>query len=203
MYLILFQVRKCTHECSLTVIKSLQSSSVIKRASKLVYSFVEGHMSLAIKMSAPEAVDGFKDGCLSKSGHQEVLHTLNLMKTIAPYLSVKVRQKFLTQLLKLMSSSNSDLTRHVFDNIGVILDTPKVEMIAPDSENILKLLVSYMSCLENPTDSILVAATLSKQIIKKLYASEIRGCSSHLDLVIGSITGITSHLLVILSNLVL
>nr|GMC90325.1 RRP12-like protein isoform X1 [Ipomoea batatas] len=184
------KVRKCAHECALTVIKSLQSSSVIKRASKFVYSFVEGHMSLAIKMSAPEAVDGFKDDCLSKSGHQEVLHTLNLMKTIAPHLSVKVRQKVLTQLLKLMSSRNSDLTRHVFDNVGVILDTPKVEMVAPDSENILKLLVSYMSCLENPTDNILAAATLAKQIIKKLYASEISGCSSHLDLVIGSITGL-------------
>ncbi|XP_019154612.1 PREDICTED: RRP12-like protein isoform X2 [Ipomoea nil] len=147
-------------------------------------------MSLAIKMSAPDAVDGFKDDCLSKSGPQEVLHTLNLMKTIAPYLSVKVRQKVLTQLLKLISSRNSDLTRHVFDNVGVILDTPKVEMVAPDSENILKLLVSYMSCLENPTENILVAATLTKQIIKKLYASEISGCSSHLDLVIGSITGL-------------
>ncbi|CAH9062717.1 unnamed protein product [Cuscuta europaea] len=184
------KVRKCALDCALTVMKSLQSSSMIKRASKKLYSFMEGHLSLAIKMTTPEAVDGFKNDSISKPEHQELYHTFNLMKTITPYLSVEVCKKILPHLLNLMSSHNSDLTRHVFDNIGVILSSPKVKLVAQDSENILKLLVSYMTCLENPTDNRLVAATLTERVMKKLHDGEVNGCCSHLDFVIRSITGL-------------
>ncbi|RAL48664.1 hypothetical protein DM860_000984 [Cuscuta australis] len=187
------KVRKCAHECLLTVMKSVQSSFVIEKASKSIHSFIEGHLSLAIEMTSPEAADGFKHDSLSKHEHQEVYHTLNLIKTLAPYLSVKVCQKILTHMLKLMSSHNSDLTRHVFENIGVILDAPKVKLVALDSDNILKFLVSYMSSSENTTDRKLVAATLTEKVMKKLHDCAVNGCSRHLLLVIGPITDFLTY----------
>lgn len=181
-------MRKCAQDCFLTILKSFKSSAVIKKASKLVYSMLENHMALAVKISNQNVEDGLKDGIISKPECQEVSHMLNLLKIVIPYLSVKVRVKVLSEILKLLSSKFSALSRHVFDVIEVLFETSEAEVIVLEAEKIIKSLVSYINLRKkNPTDTVLFAAKLAKCAIDKLHASETPGWITHLPLVTGSI----------------
>ncbi|KAJ8565076.1 hypothetical protein K7X08_001536 [Anisodus acutangulus] len=181
------KVRKCAQDCILTVFKSFGSSSVAKKAGKRIYSLMKDNMTLARKLSAPKEVSGSKDE------HQEVLHSLNILKPIIPYLTVKDKEKVLAQLVELMSSQSSAFTRHIFDNIGAILDASSVEIILLDADNIIKALISYISSVESPTDNVLFAATLAKSIIDKLHDGGISVWITYLPLIVGSISGLLTH----------
>ncbi|MCD7461368.1 hypothetical protein HAX54_045964 [Datura stramonium] len=181
------KVRKCAQDCILTVFKSFGSSSVAKKAGKRIYSLIKEHITLAIKLSAPKEISGSKDE------HQEVLHSLNILKPIIPYLTVKDNEKVLAQLVELMSSQSSVFTRHIFDNIGAILDASRVEIILLDADNIIKALISYILSAENPADNVLFAATLAKGIIEKLHDGGISVWVTYLPLVVESISGLLTR----------
>ncbi|OIT28315.1 PREDICTED: RRP12-like protein isoform X2 [Nicotiana attenuata] len=181
------KVRKCAQDCILTVFMSFGSSLVAKKAGKRMYSLIEDNMTLAMKLSAPKEISGPKDE------HQEVLHSLNILKPIIPYLPVKVNQKLLAQLVELMSSQSSAFTRHIFDNIGAILDASGVEIILQDADNIIKGLISYISSAENPVDNVLLAASLAKSIIEKIHDGGISVWITYLPLVVGCISGLLTR----------
>ncbi|CAN4107230.1 unnamed protein product [Withania somnifera] len=144
-------------------------------------------MALAMKLSDPKEISGSKDE------HQEVLHSLNIVKHIIPYLTVKDNEKVLAQLVELMSSQSSAFTRHIFDNIGAILDASGVEIIVPEADKIIKALTSYMLSGENPADSSLFAATLAKNIVDKLHDGGISDWVTYFPLVVGSISGLLTR----------
>ncbi|KAA8517112.1 hypothetical protein F0562_017405 [Nyssa sinensis] len=204
------KVRKCAQDCLLKVFKSFKSSAVIKQASKLVFSLLKGYMPMAVKISASGAADGSRDEILPKPEQLEVLHMLNVLKLIVPYLSVKITLKVLSQLHKLMSSQFSALTRHIFNVIEVIFETSSAEVIIPEAENIIKSLASYAYLGEkNPVDTILSAATLLKSALDKLYTDEPSKWINNLPLVFDSLAGlltfeasIASHASIILKELI-
>lgn len=181
-----FQVRKCAHDCILTVFKSFGSSSVAKKAGERIYSLIKGNIALAMKLSAPKEISGSKDE------HQEVLHSLNILKPIIPYLRVKDNEKVLAQLVELMRSQSSAFTRHIFGIIGAILDASKVEIILLEADTIIKALISYMLSAETPADNVLFAATLAKGIIDKLHDGGMSAWVTYLPLVVSSISGNTT-----------
>ncbi|XP_004237106.1 uncharacterized protein [Solanum lycopersicum] len=181
------KVRKCAHDCILTVFKSFVSSSVAKKAGERIYSLIKGNIALAMKLSAPKEISGSKDE------HQEVLHSLNILKPIIPYLRVKDNEKVLAQLLELMRSQSSAFTRHIFDNIGAILDVSKIKIILLEADTIIKSLTSYMLSAETPAENVLFAATLAKGIIDKLHDGGKSAWVTYLPLVVGSISGLLTR----------
>lgn len=192
--LFFFQVRKCAQDCILVVFKSFKSSSVIKKSSKSVYSLLKDHMPLAIKISSLKAADESKDDFMSRPEYQEGLYTLNVLKSIVPFLSVKTRAKVLSQLVKLLTPKWSALSQHVFEIIQVIFETSSSEVIASDAENIIKSLISYIALKEkNPLDSVLFAATLLKHVMSKLHTCDMTEWINHLPSVFRSIAGMMCH----------
>lgn len=179
-------MRKCAHDCIVSLFKSFGSTAVAKKAGKRIYSLIKENTALALKLSALKEISGSKDE------HQEVLHSLNILKPIIPYLTVKDNEKVLAQLVELMSSQSSAFTRHIFDNIGAILDSSGIEIILPEADQIIKALVSYMSSAENPADNVLFAANLAKGIIDKLHDGGMSVWVTYLPLVVGSISGNTA-----------
>ncbi|KAL0339670.1 UNVERIFIED_CONTAM: RRP12-like protein [Sesamum radiatum] len=134
------KVRKCAQDCLLTVFKSFESSGIFKKASKSIYLLLKDHMPLAIEMTSSGIVDGSKNQAMpmSRPEHQEVLHLLNVIKHVVPHLSPKVRMRMLSQLLKILSSQFSVLTRHVFDVISAIFETSGTEVITSNAEDIFR-----------------------------------------------------------------
>ncbi|PHT80655.1 hypothetical protein T459_13670 [Capsicum annuum] len=181
------KVRKCAHDCIVSLFKSFGSTAVAKKAGKRIYSLIKENTALALKLSALKEISGSKDE------HQEVLHSLNILKPIIPYLTVKDNEKVLAQLVELMSSQSSAFTRHIFDNIGAILDSSGIEIILPEADQIIKALVSYMSSAENPADNVLFAANLAKGIIDKLHDGGMSVWVTYLPLVVGSISGLLTR----------
>lgn len=187
---LLFQVRKCAQDCLLKVIKSFESHAISKMASKSIYSLLKDHMPSAIKMSSLEIVDGNKHEPVSRPEHQDVLHLLNVMKHVVPHLSPKVRTKMLPQLLKIMSSHFSVVTRHVLDIISAIFATCGTEVIISNAEDIFSSLVSYISLGEkNPVDSVLFAANLAKDALGRLHNDEVNEWTSYFPILIESLAG--------------
>ncbi|KAK6149141.1 hypothetical protein DH2020_016666 [Rehmannia glutinosa] len=178
----LFQVRKCAQECLLTVFKSFESSAVFKKASKSIYLLLKNRMPFAIEMSTSEIVDGAKYEAMSRPEHQDFIHLLSVMKHVAPHLSPKFRMRMLSQLLKILSSKFSAMTRHLFDVISAILATSGTEVNISNAEDILRPLVSYISLGEkNPVDSLLSSgddvALRTSIILRELIDRHIDGKS--------------------------
>ncbi|CAN4089903.1 unnamed protein product [Withania somnifera] len=166
-------VRRCSYDCILTVFKTFGSSSVAKKAGKIIHSLIKENAALAMELSAAKEISGSKDE------HQEVL-------SIIPYLTVKDNEK--APLIEACGSIFSAFTRHIFDNIEAILDASGVEIILLEAEKIIKALTSYMLSAENSTDSVLFAATLAKSIIDKLHV-----WVTYFPLVVGSISGLLTR----------
>ncbi|XP_057982084.1 uncharacterized protein LOC131167333 isoform X2 [Malania oleifera] len=178
------KVRKCAQTFVETVFRSFGCSTVIKEASRMVFSFLKGYVPMAVRLTNSRTLDG------SKPEHLEVLHMLNLLKQIVPYSSVKVSSKVLSELYKLMRSQFSVLTRRIFDIIEVFFETSRVEMIACEAENIIISLVSYVSLRQNPMDTVVSAATLLKCALDRLHVGEPSMWRRNLPLVFDSIAGL-------------
>ncbi|XP_010247513.1 PREDICTED: RRP12-like protein [Nelumbo nucifera] len=184
------KVRRCAQVCIGKVFQSLQCSIAIKKANKMVLSLLRKYMPLAIELSVARTLDGSKSEVLSKSEHLEIIHMLNALKLIAPYLSDKVSMKILKELYKLLTCQFSPLTRHVFNIIETFFKSSRAEVIAPEVENYLKLLASYVSSGENPMDTILSAANLIKSGSTKIHAADPSILIGNLPLVFGSLAGL-------------
>lgn len=186
----LFQVRRCSQECLEKVFKLINSSTVIKEASKLVMSMLKTYMPLALELSTIGASVGSKDELLSEPKNVEVLHMLNMLKLIVPFLSVKTRSKVLSELEKLLKCQFSALTRHILKIIETCFDTTRVDVIAPITENIVVSLSSYISLGEkNSLDTLKSASTLLKRSIDILCAGESSSYIKSLSLVCDSVAG--------------
>ncbi|KAK3010162.1 hypothetical protein RJ639_011407, partial [Escallonia herrerae] len=184
------KVRKCAQDCILKVFKSFESSTVRKKASRLVFSLLKSYMPLAVELSASRSVDGSEKDILSKPEHQEIVHMLNLLKQLVTYFSIKVNVDVFSELQKLISNQFSVLARHIFDVIEVLFETLGGDLNLSEADNIIKVIASYVSFEGNPVDSTLSAATLLKSCLNKLHAVEPSKCTSHLSLVLGSVAGL-------------
>ncbi|XP_052289701.1 uncharacterized protein LOC102608567 isoform X2 [Citrus sinensis] len=186
------KVRRCAQDCLEKVLKSFQSSTVIKAASKLINSLFEKYIPLAITLCTSGTVDGSKDEMLLKPDHLEVLYMLNVVNLIVPRLSVKVRLKILSELCKLMTSEFSPLTRHIFKGIEAFVETSRVEVVIPEMENIIVSLASYVSLKKrNPVDTVMTATILLKSCMEKLLNGETRSLwTKNVPLVFGALAGL-------------
>nr|POF18969.1 rrp12-like protein [Quercus suber] len=187
------KVRRCAQDCLVKAFKSFKSSGVNKAASKLVLSMLKNNMPLAVKLSSLKAVDGSKDDTLSKPEHLEVLYMLSVVKISVPSLSTKVSSKVISEIVKLLNSKFSVLTRHVFQVIEAFFETLRVEVTVPETEKIVDLLVSYVSSGDkNPVDTDISAATLLKRALNILHDRESSLWFRNLPLVCGCLAGLLS-----------
>ncbi|KAM3691175.1 hypothetical protein ACJW31_09G175400 [Castanea mollissima] len=187
------KVRRCAQDFLVKAFKSFKSSGVNKAASKLVLSMLKNNMPLAVKLSSLKAVDGSKDDTLSKPEHLEVLYMLSVVKISVPSLSTKVSSKVISEIVKLLNSKFSVLTRHVFQVIEVFFETSRVEVTVPEMEKIVDLLVSYVSSgAKNPVDTDISAATLLKGALDILHDGESSLWIRNLPLVCGCLAGLLS-----------
>lgn len=186
----ILQVRKCAHDCLLTLFKSIESKAIFKKASKSIYLLLKDHMQLATEMTTSKIVVGAKSEAMSRPENQNVLHLLNVTKHVVPHLSPKLRIKLLSQLLNIMSSQFSIVTRHIFDVISAIFETSGAEIIKSNAEEIFRSLVSYISSGEtNPVDSVLVAANLAKTALATLHDDDTNEWTTYFHMLTESLAG--------------
>ncbi|KAK1384617.1 NUC173 domain-containing protein [Heracleum sosnowskyi] len=183
------KVRKCAQDCVVNVSKVFESSSVKHKASKHVLSLFKSCMKTVGDLSAAKSLNGSKD-TLPKAEQLEVLHMLNLLKHLLPYLSAKVKLEALSELLKLVTSRFSTLTRHIFDVMKTMLESIKGDDIVPEVDRLVNLLASYVSRRQNPSDTILSAAYLLKISMNNLHVVESITRNNHLSLVFRSLGGL-------------
>ncbi|CAI9099900.1 OLC1v1036792C3 [Oldenlandia corymbosa var. corymbosa] len=187
------KVRKCAQDCLLALFKSLKASVVIEEVSRTLHSMLKNQISLAAKESDLKAVDGSRVDLMSKPDLQEIMHMLNLLKSIVPHLSKKVCAKVLSRLLKLLTCEYAALSKHILEIIQVMFETSTVEVIARDIEKVITNLVSYISSKENnPSELVLCAANLLKHAINKLHATDMTERNSLLQSIIGALAGLLS-----------
>ncbi|XP_051138746.1 uncharacterized protein LOC127256667 isoform X2 [Andrographis paniculata] len=184
------KVRKCALDCLLTVFKSFESS-VVSKGSKRIYSLFKDRIPVASEMATLDVVARSKNETMLKPEDQEVLHMLNVVKHVVPYLSPKIIMKILPPLLKILSSKFSVITRHIFDVILPILETSGADIVISNAENIFAPLVSYISLREkNPLDSVLLAATIAKIALGKLHVGDSSDWVTYFPKLIESLAGL-------------
>ena len=153
-------------------------------------SMLKTYMPLAVELSTLQASANSKDDLLSEPKHVEVLHLLNMLKLIVPFLSMKTRSKLLLEVEKLMKCQFSALTRHILKTIETCFDTARVDVIAPITENIVVSLSSYISLGEKkPLDTVKSAATLLKRSLDILCAGKSSSYIKSFALVCDSVAG--------------
>lgn len=185
------QVRRCAQICVERIFKSVQCSVVIKDASNSVLSLLRIYLPLTVELNALRTMKGSTDESLSKSEHLEVLHMLNVVRLIVPCLSVNVRQKVLSEMLNLLSSEFSAVTRHIFNVIEAILETSSLELPLEEVEEIIISLAAYISLVEkNPMDTVMSAASLLKCFLEKVRGEEFSTWSRCFSLVVKSLAGL-------------
>ncbi|XP_074378997.1 uncharacterized protein LOC141720464 isoform X2 [Apium graveolens] len=183
------KVRKCAQDCVVNVLKALESSTVKHKASKYVLSLFKTCMKTMGDLSAAKSSNGSKD-TLPKAEQLEVLHMLNLLKHLLPYLSAKVKLEALSELLKLVTSRFSTLTRHIFDVVKTMIESIEGDDIVSEVDRLVNLLASYVSRRQNPSDTILSAAYLLKISMNNLHVKESITWNNHLSLVFRSLGGL-------------
>ncbi|XP_073149889.1 ribosomal RNA-processing protein 12 isoform X2 [Henckelia pumila] len=187
------KVRKCAQDCLFAVFKSLGSSAVSKKASKLIYLLVKEHMPLTSEITTAEIINRSTNDAMLNPDHQEALHLLNVMKLAVPYLYVKIRTRTLSQLLKILKSPCSALTRPVFEVVLAIFVNSEPEVIVPIAEDIFESIVPYISLGEkNPVETSVFAATLAKTAISKLRDDNLHKSVTYFPLVTESLIGLLS-----------
>ncbi|KAL3715816.1 hypothetical protein ACJRO7_007551 [Eucalyptus globulus] len=163
------KVRRCAQECLEKVFKCFKSSSVVRKASKLVLSSFESCISSADWSRTTSPEDGSKDDKLLKSENIGFLHMLNVLVSVCPYLSAKVSIQILSELDKLMSLGFSALTTLILKIIEALLETLAVGDTVQGIENVITSLASYVSSKENSVDTVMTAANLLRVALNKFH----------------------------------
>ncbi|XP_042481656.1 RRP12-like protein isoform X2 [Macadamia integrifolia] len=185
------KVRRCAQVCIENAFSSFQCSLFTEKGSKMVLSLFRNHTPSAIELNNAKVVNGSKNEILLKPEHLEVLHMLNAMKPVIPYLSDKVNLKILSESYKLLTYHFSPLTRHIFNIIEALFASMRPQIIVPELEIIITSLASYISSSEkNPMDTVISAANLIKSGLSKLHAEEPSICIRILPLVFSSLSGL-------------
>ncbi|XP_039160805.1 RRP12-like protein isoform X1 [Eucalyptus grandis] len=163
------KVRRCAQECLEKVFKCFKSSSVVRKASKLVLSSFESCISSADWSRTTSPEDGSTDDKLLKSENIGFLHMLNVLVSVCPYLSAKVSIQILSELDKLMSLGFSALTTLILKIIEALLETLAVGDTVQEIENVITSLASYVSSKENSVDTVMTAANLLRVALNKFH----------------------------------
>ncbi|XP_010927011.1 uncharacterized protein [Elaeis guineensis] len=167
------KVRRCAQLCVEKVFRTLKSSDVVKKASKVVASMYKKYIPLAKELNSMELSDAPKSKKLPIPEHLEILHMLNVLTLIIPYLSKKIKIKIFSDAHKLLGCRFSLLTRHTLRLIDALLEHSEVKVLISESENIISALTSYVSFDEkNPVDTIFAASTLLKIVLNKLHEAQ-------------------------------
>ncbi|EPS67321.1 hypothetical protein M569_07457 [Genlisea aurea] len=179
------KVRKCAQECLFTIFKSFKSSSLFKRAGRLVYSMIKDRLPAVSKVINSKIV-GETERMLPE--HQDVVHLLGLMKHAIPFLSPKFQMRMLPRLSKMFSYNIPVVITQVSDIMLSVLKTSGADIILSNSEEIFQTLVSYMSSGKgNSVDNIFPAATLSKTALAKLHDGHMKEWTTYFPMVTGSL----------------
>nr|KYP73656.1 RRP12-like protein [Cajanus cajan] len=164
------KVRRCAQESVEKVFKSLKSSIASKEASKLVLSELKSCCALAMKLNSLKTDNECKEVNVLKHENLEVLHVLNLINLIAPYLSAKVIPKVLSDVHKLFGCQFLELKRHVLKTMEAIFEALRIQNIVLETEDIVVSLVSFVSLGDkNPLDTVILAATTLRVAMDSLY----------------------------------
>ncbi|KAL2327043.1 hypothetical protein Fmac_020470 [Flemingia macrophylla] len=167
------KVRRCAQESVEKVFKSLKSSIATKEASKLVLSELKSCCALAMKLNALKTDDECEEDKVLKHENLEVLHVMNLINLIAPYLSAKVIPKVLSEVHNLFGSQFSELRRHVLKTMEAIFEALRIQNIVLETEDIVVSLVSFVALGDkNPLDTVILAATILKVAMDSLYSGQ-------------------------------
>lgn len=150
--------------------RSIQDSKVLQKSSKRLLHFFDEFMPKAIELAAV-VLEGDADvDTLSKCDHVEVLHMLNTIKLVSPFLSDKIQDKLLSRLNKLLSSHHTPVTKHAFSVLEMLCESLEAESSLPGLEELVTILTSCISsCKKVPQDSILCAVKLLKCVLRKVH----------------------------------
>ncbi|XP_020591663.1 ribosomal RNA-processing protein 12-like isoform X1 [Phalaenopsis equestris] len=162
------KVRRCAQSCLEVLLKNCHNSSITKKASKVVHCMLRKYIALVKNTCSIEPTDAALNNTVSKPENLETLHMLNVMNTVLPYISDKVRMKILSDAYELLGFHFSWTTRHILRILEALLEHSDVKVFVPKAEDFMSALASYISTAEkNPVDTIVSASMLLKILLSK------------------------------------
>ncbi|KAI0497430.1 hypothetical protein KFK09_020654 [Dendrobium nobile] len=162
------KVRRCAQSCLEELSKNCRSSSIVKKTSKVVHRMHRKYIVLVKNSYSIEPTNAAPNNATSKPEHLEALHMLNVLNTMLPYISDKIRMKILSDSYELLGCHFSWLTRHILRILEALLEQSDVKVLVPKAENVMSALTSYVSSAEkNPVDTIVSASSLLKNVLRK------------------------------------
>ncbi|CAL9204829.1 unnamed protein product [Musa hybrid cultivar] len=145
------KVRRCAQLYVKKVFETLKSSSIIKKASKVVFSLYKKYISLLEEFCTPELLNAPASNELHKTEHLEIIHMLIVLKLIAPNLSEKVRMKIISDVYRFLRSATSLLTGHIVRVVDALMEQTEAKILIAESDDIISALTSYISSSEKNT----------------------------------------------------
>ncbi|PKU65028.1 hypothetical protein MA16_Dca004643 [Dendrobium catenatum] len=162
------KVRRCAQSCLEEFSKNCRSSSIVKKTSKVVHRMHRKYIALVKNSYSIEPTNAALNNTTSKPEHLEALRMLNVLNTMLPYISDKIRMKILSDSYELLGCHFSWPTRHILRIFEALLEQSDVEVLVPKAENVISALTSYVSSAEkNPVDTIVSASSLLKNVLRK------------------------------------
>lgn len=148
-----------------------------------------------MKLSALKTVGECKVDKDLKHENLEVLHAMNLINLIAPYLSAKVIPKVLSEVYKLFGSQFPELTMHVLKTVKAIFEALRIQNIDLETQDIVVSLASFVSLGDkNPLDTVILAATLLRVAMDSIYNGQSSLWIKNLPAVCRSVIGMYGFL---------
>lgn len=144
-------MRRCAQLYVKKVFETLKSSSIIKKASKVVFSLYKKYISLLEEFCTPELLNAPASNELHKTEHLEIIHMLIVLKLIAPNLSEKVRMKIISDVYRFLRSATSLLTGHIVRVVDALMEQTEAKILIAESDDIISALTSYISSSEKNT----------------------------------------------------
>ncbi|XP_020595290.1 RRP12-like protein, partial [Phalaenopsis equestris] len=139
------KVRRCAQSCLEVLLKNCHNSSITKKASKVVHCMLRKYIALVKNTCSIEPTDAALNNTVSKPENLETLHMLNVMNTVLPYISDKVRMKILSDAYELLGFHFSWTTRHILRILEALLEHSDVKVFVPKAEDFMSALASYIS----------------------------------------------------------
>ncbi|CAA7400029.1 unnamed protein product [Spirodela intermedia] len=184
------KVRRCAQLSVVKVFRTLKSSIIIGKASKVVFSLFQSYIPLAVKLCSVRH-DSKSKKTLEKPENIEVLHVLNIIQHLVAHMSLKFIRKCLPDVCKLFNGKFSMLTRNIIGLLEVILQKLSVDVLEREAENVISVLTSYVSSNKKiPVDTICSASTLLKDTMNTLHHVQPGMWIKRFTLVFRSIAGL-------------
>ncbi|KAJ8509793.1 hypothetical protein OPV22_000227 [Ensete ventricosum] len=164
------KVRRCAQLYVKKVFETLKSSSIIKKASKVVFSLYKKYISSLKEFCTPKLLNAPTLNELHKTEHLEIIHMLIILKLIAPNLSEKVRMKIISDVYRFLRSASSLLTGHIVGVVDALVEQIESKVLIAESDNIISALTSYISSSEkNTLDTTVSGLKTLSNLLNKLH----------------------------------